>query len=101
MQGDRSSEAWMEIEFDPSSPDLIFIDARPLKLSRDSGEALEIRLHIDGSVIELIVSERIAWTKRFYYKGAAQNAVLRWEGAGSLESVTSWQLKPISATRLA
>lgn len=101
IEGDRSRETWMEIEFDPSTPDSISIDARPLKLSRDKGESIEIRLHIDGSVIELIVSERIAWTKRFYYKDAVQNATLRWEGVASLESVTSWPLKPISATRLA
>ena len=91
----------MTIEFDSAYPDSILIDARPLKLSLDDGEAIEIRLHIDGSVIELIVNERIAWTKRFYYKGAAQNAILQWEGASSLESVTFWPLQPISATRLA
>lgn len=100
IEGDRSKETWMAIEFDPAYPDSILIDARPLKLSLDNGEAIEIRLHIDGSVVELIVSKRIAWTKRFYYKGAVQNAVLQWEGASSLESVTFWQLKPISATRL-
>ena len=100
MGGDRSKETWMTIEYDPSYPDSIFIDARPLKLSLDTREAIDICLHIDGSVIELIVSERIAWTRRFYYKGAAQNAVLQWEGASSLESVACWPLKPISATRL-
>jgi len=101
IEGDRSKETWMTIEFDSAYPDSILIDARPLKLSLDDGEAIEIRLHIDGSVIELIVNERIAWTKRFYYKGAAQNAILQWEGASSLESVTFWPLQPISATRLA
>jgi len=101
IEGDRSNETWMAIEFDPAYPNSILIDARPLKLSLDNGEAIEIHLHIDGSVIELIVSERIAWTRRFYYKDAVQNAVLQWEGASSLESVTFWPLKPISATRLA
>jgi beta-fructofuranosidase len=101
IEGDRARKTWMEIGFDPSSPDLIFIDARPLKLSLDKDDAVEIRLHIDGSVIELIVNEHIAWTKRFYYEGAVQDAVLRWEGDDSLPSVISWPLKPISATRLA
>ncbi len=100
IEGDRSKETWMQIEFDPASSDLISIDARPLKLSRNNGEPIEIRLHIDGSVIELIVNERIAWTRRFYYKGPAQNATLRWEGDDSLDSVTFWPLKPISANRL-
>jgi beta-fructofuranosidase len=101
IEGDRSKVRWIEVEFDPSYPDTILIDARPLKLSLEEREAVEIRLHIDGSVIELIVNERIAWTKRFYYEGAVQDAMLRWEGQDSLESVTSWPLKPISATRLA
>jgi beta-fructofuranosidase len=99
--GDRTKERWIEIEFDPSCPGRILIDARPLKLSIGESEAIEIRLHIDGSVIELIVNERIAWTKRFYYEGVVQDAVLRWGGKDSLESVVSWSLKPISATRLA
>ncbi|QHS50828.1 glycoside hydrolase family 32 protein [Edaphobacter sp. 12200R-103] len=101
IEGDRSKERWIEVEFDPSYPDKIFIDARPLKLSIEERETIEIRLHIDSSVIELIVSERIAWTKRFYYEGAVQDALLRWEGQDSLESVSLWPLKPISATRLA
>jgi beta-fructofuranosidase len=101
IEGERTREMWMEIGFESSSPGLIYIDARPLKLSINNGEAIEIRLHIDGSVIELIVNERIAWTKRFYYEGAAQDAVLRWEGNDSLESVLYWPLKPISSTRLA
>jgi beta-fructofuranosidase len=101
IEGERSKDRWMEIEFDPSYPESVFIDARPLKLSIDKDEAVEIRLHIDGSVIEMIVGERIAWTKRFYYDGPAQDAVLRWEGDGSLESVVCWPLKPISANRLA
>jgi beta-fructofuranosidase len=101
IEGDRSKERWIEVEFDPSYPDKIFIDARPLKLSIEERETIEIRFHIDSSVIELIVSERIAWTKRFYYEGAVQDALLRWEGQDSLESVSLWPLKPISATRLA
>lgn len=101
IEGDRSKETWMAIEFDPAHPDSILIDARPLKLSLNNSEAIELHLHMDGSVIELIVSERIAWTKRFYYKGPAQIAVLRWEGTDSLESVVFWTLNPISPTRLA
>jgi beta-fructofuranosidase len=101
IEGERSKDRWMEIAFDPSYPDSVFIDARPLKLSMGKNEVVEIRLHIDGSVIEMIAGERIAWTKRFYYEGAVQDAVLRWEGDDSLESVVSWPLKPISATRLA
>jgi beta-fructofuranosidase len=101
IEGERSKDRWMEIAFDPSYPDSVFIDARPLKLSMGKNEVVEIRLHIDGSVIEMIAGERLAWTKRFYYEGAVQDAVLRWEGDDSLESVVSWQLKPISATRLA
>ncbi|MEG9436132.1 glycoside hydrolase family 32 protein [Edaphobacter sp. HDX4] len=100
IEGERSRDRWMELEFDPSYPESVFIDGRPLKLSMGKDEVVEIRLHIDGSVIELIVGERIAWTKRFYYDSPAQDAVLRWEGDGSLESVVSWSLKPISATRL-
>jgi beta-fructofuranosidase len=101
IQGDRDEAKWIAIEFDPAHTDEILIDAQPLKLTLAEDEAFEIHLYLDSSVLELIVNGQAAWTKRFYYRGAAQDAVLQWQGKErTLESLTSWQLKAISADRL-
>lgn len=59
------------------------------------------RLHafIDGSVIELIGSERTGYTKPFYYEGAtAPGLQLSVKGAGVLAQ--AWKITPISKDRL-
>lgn len=101
VQGHRDQTPWITISFDPTHPDEILVDARPLKLALAEEEALEIHLYFDSSVLELIVNHQVAWTRRFYYGGAAQDAILRWQGKdGSLESANSWRLKAISPNRL-
>lgn len=54
---------------------------------------------VDGSVIELIVSERVGYTKRFYYSGttAPDISVL---ATGSGVKLNAWKIAPISQNRL-
>jgi beta-fructofuranosidase len=53
---------------------------------------------VDGSVIELIVSERIGYTKRFYYpSGIAPDVTVHATGAAQLQG---WKIVPISPDRL-
>lgn len=95
----RGGQTWLSVGYDPAHPQQILIDYRPLET--DASEASEFHLHIDSSVIELIVDNRIAWTKRFYYEGASQDAILTWSGdPASLLAATTWQLQPVSADRL-
>ncbi len=54
---------------------------------------------VDGSVIELILGERIGLTKRFYYPGTIAPDI----GAranGTDVKMTAWEIKPISQNRL-
>ena len=54
---------------------------------------------IDGSVIELILSERIGYTKRFYYSGVvAPDITIRASGAGV--KLKAWKISPITTDRL-
>lgn len=102
---DRSSDdhsPWLRIQYHPAHPDQVFIDARPVPVSFGTNEPLECRLHIDGSVIELVVNRQVAWTKRFYYSGSAPQALrMKWQGkTTNIAQLSIWQLSPISSDRL-
>jgi beta-fructofuranosidase len=66
------------------------------------GPADEPSLHayVDGSVIELIVSERIGYTKRFYYSGVnAPDIEVSADVTRDVE-LNGWKISPISKDRL-
>jgi beta-fructofuranosidase len=54
---------------------------------------------VDGSVIEVILGERIGYTKRFYYRGA-QAPDVRVSVTGPTENFQAWRISPISGDRL-
>jgi beta-fructofuranosidase len=59
----------------------------------------QIHVFVDGSVLELIFSERAGYTKRFYYSGnIAPDITLHTSGSGT--RVDAWDLSPISTNRL-
>ncbi len=59
----------------------------------------KVHAFVDGSVIELILSERIGYTKRFYYSGrVAPDITIRASGAGV--TLKAWKISPISRDRL-
>lgn len=93
---------WLRVKYDPAHRDQVFIDGRPIPLSGDESEPLECRLHVDGSVIELVVNQQIAWTKRFYYAGnAPQDLRMKWQGGTTnIAQLSIWPLTPISSDRL-
>ena len=54
---------------------------------------------IDGSVIELNLSERIGYTKRFYYPNAtAPDLTIRVTGKGAISN--AWEIRPITDNRM-
>lgn len=64
------------------------------------GDLPTLHAYVDGSVIELILGERIGYTKRFYYtKPVAPGIVVVAEGAGHA-SMQAWKIAPISDNRL-
>lgn len=55
---------------------------------------------VDGSVIELILGDRIGYTKRFYYEGTtAPDVMVHATGTGEVK-MTGWKITPISKNRL-
>jgi beta-fructofuranosidase len=54
---------------------------------------------VDGSVIELIVSQRIGYTKRFYYTGATAPD-LQARAYQTDVKMTAWKISPLSHNRL-
>ena len=67
----------------------------PLETAEDPA----IHGFVDGSVIELNLSSRIAWTKRFYYPGSvAPDLLIRVKGKHS--GLHAWKVRPISPDRM-
>jgi beta-fructofuranosidase len=61
------------------------------------GDYPTVHAFVDGSVIELILGERIGYTKRFYYAGAAPDVKVYAKGQLTMEA---WTIAPISDNRL-
>ena len=96
-----SSGAWLSIGFDPADSGKIRVDDHFIPLVPDSA-AVELKIYVDSSVIEVIVNHSAAHTKRFYSAGSrARNLRLRWSGSTRMiERLSVWQLSAISANRL-
>jgi beta-fructofuranosidase len=73
-------------------------DGKEIKLQ--PGDAPTIHAYVDGSVIEVILGERIGYTNRFYYASSnAPEIQVSTVGVG-LISMDAWKVNPISSNRL-
>lgn len=72
------------------------VDGKKFELQPNDDPSLHA--YVDGSVIEIILSQRIGYTKRFYYKGASPDISVRATGKGV--KMDGWNIAPISADRL-
>lgn len=99
---ETDAPAWFRLRYDPLYRDQVFIDARPVPVVLGENEDLEFHFYADGSVVELLVSRQIAWTRRFYYSGTSpQTMRLDWKGAtAEIQDLSIWRLSPISNDRL-
>ncbi len=102
ISGSDESAPWLTIAYDPNHRDQVFIDSRPIPHSLPAAANLELHLYADGSVIELLVSGQIAFTKRFYYSEKLPQALrLHWTGSiTAIATLSIWQIIPISKDRL-
>ncbi len=67
-------------------------------IALEPGDIPQLHAFVDGSVIELILSERVGYTKRFYYESAvAPDIDIALKGPATLRL---WNVKPISNDRL-
>ena len=99
VSGEKS---WLTCRFDPANPEEIVIDNERLPIGTATNPHVDLRFLIDGSVIECMANNRSALTKRFYYEGSAAPPIaVQIQGRiANIESLTAWQLSPISTNRL-
>jgi len=72
-------------------------DGKPVALP--SVDLPKAHAFFDGSVVELVLNERISYTKRFYYPGGvAPDISVHLTGAGA--RLDAWEISPISEDRL-
>jgi beta-fructofuranosidase len=69
------------------------------QVSLHEAQSPTIHLFVDGSVLEVIASETVACTKRFYYDGATAPDITV-AVSGEIDSIESWKVTPISPDRL-
>jgi beta-fructofuranosidase len=74
------------------------VDGKEIAL--ESGDIPSLHAYVDGSVIELIISERIGYTKRFYYPGSTAPDIRVLALGATDVKLTGWKISPISKDRL-
>lgn len=72
-------------------------DGKEVKLQ--AGDVPMLHAFVDGSVIEVILGERIGYTKRFYYTGTTAPDIRVW-AQGSEIRMDAWKIAAISPNRL-
>jgi beta-fructofuranosidase len=102
LQSTDGAATWLRLKYDPQHPGQISVDSRPLPLLLKEPERLELHLYVDGSVIEFLVNQQQALTRRFYPAGnTPQDLRLQWTGTtASIASLSVWQITPASTDRL-
>ena len=63
------------------------------------GTPIQLRMFLDGSVLELFANETTAFTARLYRKSSGPLRI-SFEGNAGLRSLDVWQIRPISRDRL-
>ncbi|HZZ40773.1 MAG TPA: glycoside hydrolase family 32 protein [Acidobacteriaceae bacterium] len=97
-----SAQTWLTCRWDPAHPDTIQIEDQHVSLGADNSSEIELRLYIDGSVIEAIANRHGAFTQRFYCEGSSAPpiAVQVTAGLSNLTRLSVAQMRPISPNRL-
>lgn len=96
------SNVWLRVGFEPAHQDAVSINGTAYPLRQSAGQPVTVNVYVDGSVIEVLVNGCVANTLRFYLSGAhAEPLRIAWAGkTGVIDSLSVWQLKPISRDRL-
>lgn len=75
------------------------IEVDGLEIPVASGNAMQLHVFVDGSVVELIVNRQVGYTKRFYYpQPNAPDILVKTQADGTGPEV--WTMQPISSNRL-
>jgi beta-fructofuranosidase len=94
--------SFLSIRYSHANPRELVVDQQRVPINPASDEPLELRLFVDGSVIELFINNQVTHTKRFYYPGntAPEIAISITGNPSDVTRLSLWQLTPISKDRL-
>ncbi len=100
--GEANKVPWLNVQYDAAQPHQIRLDEKTVPLQPGTAGELELHFYVDGSVIEVFINKRTAFTKRFYYPGSSAPRLHIKVGnkKTELSSLSMWQLAPISINRL-
>ncbi len=69
-------------------------------ISLEPTDTPRVHAFVDASVIEMILAERVGYTKRFYYPGKTAPSIDVHAKGWSGLSLKAWKIEPISSDRL-
>jgi beta-fructofuranosidase len=97
----RLSDGSAELMHVSYSPEKHAMTADGQEIVLEAADEPMMHVYVDGSVIEMILSGRTSYTKRFYYaQRTAPDVQARIIGDGAGVEVSAWKIKPISDNRL-
>jgi beta-fructofuranosidase len=97
MQNSLDKSELLRIAYEPGKH--VFI-AGDQEIALQPEDTPQLHAYVDGSVIELIVSQREGYTRRFYYsQTTAPDITVRIIGGASMTAY-AWKINPISNNRL-
>jgi len=94
--------SFLSIRYSHANPKELIVDTQRLPITLAASEPIEMHFYVDGSVIELLVNNQSAITKRFDYPNPTAPEIAI-SFTGKLQDVTRlslWQFNPISKNRL-
>jgi beta-fructofuranosidase len=93
-----TNRTYMRIHFRSPFPDSVFIDGVEFSIPMSEEKLRQLRIFMDGSVIEIFIDKSLAHTKRVYELDldSPQTRV----SVSGHQDVAVWQLRPISQDRL-
>lgn len=102
LSASGGGDAWLRVGYDPARRGVVAINGAEYPIRMGPTETLEVNVYVDGSAIEVFVNRQVATTLRRYPGGEhAAPLHLGWTGkTEGLESLSVWQLQPISRDRL-
>jgi beta-fructofuranosidase len=86
----------LRVSYSPEKHSMI-ADGKEIVL--ETGDVPKLHAFVDASVIELVLGERIGYTKRFYVEGPVASDI-QLHATGNGISLSAWKVSPISNNRL-
>ncbi|WP_188553525.1 glycoside hydrolase family 32 protein [Edaphobacter dinghuensis] len=97
MQNSSDKSELLHVTYDPLKHAFL-VDNKEIVL--ELGDVPQLHAYVDGSVIEVIMSQRAGYTKRFYYSQAMIPDIKVRVIGGTQITANAWKIDPISTNRL-